>query len=29
MPGGMDGNIAALKIRENMAKYEKRKSFLV
>lgn len=29
MPGGMDGNIASLKIRENMAKYEKRKPFLV
>ena len=29
MPGGMDGNIAALKIRENMSKYEKRKPFLV
>jgi CheY-like chemotaxis protein len=29
MPGGMDGNIAALKIRESMNKYAKRKPFLV
>jgi CheY-like chemotaxis protein len=29
MPGGMDGNIAALKIRETMDKFTKRKPFLV
>ena len=29
MPGGMDGNIAALKIRENMDKFTNRKPFLV
>ena len=29
MPGGMDGNVAALKIRENMDKFSKRRPFLV
>ena len=29
MPGGMDGNIAGIKIRENLSKYTKRKPFLV
>jgi CheY-like chemotaxis protein len=29
MPGGMDGNIAALKIRETMNKFTTRKPFLV
>ena len=29
MPGGIDGNIAALRIRKDMDKYSKRKPFLV
>ena len=29
MPGGMDGNVAGIRIRENIAKYSKRKPFLV
>jgi len=29
MPGGMDGNIAAMKIRENINKFSSRKPFLV
>jgi CheY-like chemotaxis protein len=29
MPGGMDGNITALRIRDNLAKYTRRRPFLV
>lgn len=29
MPGGIDGNIAAIRIRKDMEKYSKRKPFLV